>query len=165
MKRLFLPFVVACLAAVANAQDEPEPVEVTLPDNVMRQVVERVVVGHFATLRRSRIVYFSEQNIKRSWLPKLNGIEFVIASATDGKEVHFFRSPERVGKDYQIDFGWGDPDCDAEGEIWSFKITGRFVHNVELAGGGWGSGCSASADGWPQLAPPIRSLAVFDFHS
>ena len=145
MKRMLLPLALVLFAMVVNAQDESEPETVSLPDSVMRQVVERVVVGHFKTERPSVIVYFSEQNIKRAWLPKLDGIKFEFADGADGKELHFFRKPERDGKDYKIDFGWGDPDCDAMGETWSFRVVGKTVRDVSLVNGGWGTGCNASA--------------------
>ena len=144
MKRMLLPLAVAAFAVVVKAQEGSEPVTVSLPDSVMRQVVERVVVGPFKTERPSGVVYFSEQNIKRAWLPKLDGIKFVFVDDATGKEVHFFRKPERDGKDYKIDFGSGDPDCDAMGDTWSFRVVGGAVRDVRDAGF-WGSGCNAWA--------------------
>src|SRR5688500_12034986 len=78
MKKLFfvLPVIVVCLAAVASAQEEAEPEAVSLPDYVMKQVVEQIVVDHFSSSRRKGEIYFSEQNIKREWLPKMAKIEF-----------------------------------------------------------------------------------------
>ena len=152
MRKLFvlLPMLVVCLAAAANAQEEaePEPEPVSLPDYVMKQVVERIVIEHFSSTRRKGEMYLSETNIKREWVPKIKKIEFVFVTDADGREVHYFREPQRVGSEYRLDFGWGDPDCNSTGDTWQFRIVDGVVRDIRQTAGGWGTGCIVSSCGF-----------------
>ena len=145
MRKLFLllPMIIVCLAATAaDAQEKAEP---SLPDYVMKQVVERIVIDHFDDPQRSGVVYFSAKNIKREWLPKIANIEFVFVPKADGREVHFFKAPERVGEIYTIDFGSGDPDCSASGMTWQFQVIRGKLTNFEFGNSGWGMGCGCGS--------------------
>jgi hypothetical protein len=131
-------------SSMTGQNDETETV--TLPDRVMEQVVQRIVIAHFASEKRSREIPFAERNIRSERLPKMRGLTFTVLSDSEieelYKEIHFFKEPRRVGDVYEIDFGWGDPDCDAMGETWQFRIVGESVLG-ERTTGGWGMGCSS----------------------
>ncbi len=135
-------------APVINAQDEDDdPETVVLPASVMEKVVQKIIIMHFASQKRSRReVLIAERYIKAEWLPKMRDIKFTIVSDAElddiEKEVHFFNEPTRVDGGYQINFGWGEPDCSATGETWQFEVVGDLVQ-VERTSGGWASGCSS----------------------
>ena len=144
MKKFFaiLPVVLLLLASPLRAQDDDEEQIVSLPDHIMERVVRQVVISHFRSHRGDRKVFFSDQNIKAEWLPKMRSVEFVVDKDHEG-DVHFFKQPIRVEGGYQIDFGWGDPDCSAMGDTFRIEISGNNVTATEVAGG-WGMGCGSS---------------------
>ena len=143
MKRFFaiLPVLLLLFASPLVAQDEGQVV--TLPDHIMERVVRQVVVSHFRSHRGDRIVYFSNQNIKAEWIPKMRSVEFVVDKDHEG-DVHFFNEVMRVEGGYEIQFGWGDPNCDATGDIFRIEIGEHHVIVTKVAGG-WGSGCGRSS--------------------
>lgn len=131
------------LAIGTNAQDAREKETVSLPDYVMSQVVQRIVIEHFKG-RRSGEFLFSEKYIDREWMPKMDKIKFVFVDEADDKEVHFFKEPTRDGEVYEIDFGWGDPTCSAMGDTWQFRISNSKVRDLTKTSTGWGMGCGRS---------------------
>lgn len=146
MKRFLsiLPLVVMLLASPLMAQDDnDEPQTVSLPDETMERVVRQVVVSHFRSYRGDRKVFFSDQNIKAEWLPKMRSVEFVVNNDHEG-DVHFFNEVMRVEGGYEVQFGWGDPDCSATGDTYRIEINGHDVLVTKVAGG-WGSGCGRSS--------------------
>lgn len=150
MKKLFaiLPLVVFLFASSMNAQGESD--EVVLPDLVIGQVVRKIVIEHFKSKKGSEEIYLAERGIKREWLPKMEKIRFTLVSESDvdgfGQDVHFFKQPRLIDGKYEIDFGWGDPGCNATGDTWQFEIVGGALKGPLRTSGGWGMGCGPSVN-------------------
>jgi hypothetical protein len=127
------------------AQDEEA--KVVLPDSVMQQVVSRVVKWHFRPARKPRTVYISEVNIKAEWLPEIKNIKFqLVPRPTDGygDPMHFFGDLTKEKTGFLIVYAFGQPDCDANGETWFFRvIKGKVKLSTNL--GGFGAACGANA--------------------
>lgn len=161
-KRIFLLIlVVSVFPWPAFAQDEDEKPKVELPDQVMSQVVRRIVRWYFKPANRPREIHFSENGIQASWLPKLKNIEFILLNDNDSlrqeKGVYFFKAPDQTGKTYSIDFGFGDLNCDASGDTWKFKLIGSKVGVWrDDPKRGWGNGCGGNSP------PTIQGLSVGD---
>lgn len=153
MKRIMLiAGLLICFATPLFAQESAEePVEkpVKLPDAVMEQVVKRIVRRYFMPTKRRKTVYFSSQNIKRDWLPKIKNITFLFPSLPQERDVWFFDDVSQDGKNFVIQFGSGNPECGASGDLWTFRVV---KSRVRLHGitGGWNSDC------WPSVGASQR---------
>jgi hypothetical protein len=145
MKKLFvvLPLVVLSFVSSISAQDEENVV--VLPDSIMEQVVRKVVADHVISEKGVTEFFIAERGIRREWLPEMKNITFIIVADSKlggfEKEVHFFKKPRLIEGQYEIDFGFGDPDCSASGDTWQFEIVGDVV-KVTRTSGGWGIGFS-----------------------
>jgi hypothetical protein len=117
-----------------------------LPDDVMRQVVSRILRFYFKPLENERAVYISDHQIKREWLPDIKGRRFVVltdAEIRDDRRAFFFRPPEVIGHAFQIGFGYGVPSCEGTGDTWRFRVAEGRVRLWPLVGTGWGMGCAS----------------------
>jgi hypothetical protein len=119
-----------------------------VPEAVREQVVKRIVTWHFKATKNPKTIYFAAENIKKEWLPAINNIEFVVLEQQppDGykRKVFFFREVERAGKGFTIGFGYGDPNCDAEGKTWTFRIKNSRV-KLWQGLGIWLTGCDSAS--------------------
>lgn len=128
-----------------------EPLKANVPDAVMKQVVRRIIKWYFGPRSQPRKIYLLDKGIKRSWLPEVKNVEFVLVPSEGEKPpsvegVYFFREPVVEGKSFSIGFGFGDPDCTSTGDYWSFRLDKNRVR-LWLPPGGWGSGCSSGSGG------------------
>lgn len=129
-------------------QDQDPSIE--LPDEIMKQVVRRVLIWEFKPVKHRKVIRLFDLGIKREWLPKIKNVNFSLlnsdASATEaGSDAFFFRPAEKDGKDYIIGFGYGDPNCGAEGKIWPLRIVKGRARIRFNETGGFGSGCSSDS--------------------
>lgn len=157
MKRIIL---IGCLLMGFNTllflQETAEELKVTLPDAVMEQVVKRIVTWYFKSPKKAKkTIYFAEENIKKEWLPAIANIEFVISKKGEKdyeQSVYLLRNLQKNGNGYEIWFGYGDRDCDAGGDIWSFHVRGSRVR-LWKTHVGWGSACGSSDGGGSSSSP------------
>jgi hypothetical protein len=63
-------------AAVGQALESDEWGNVAVPDQVMEQVVRRVLARNFKPTKQKKIIYLEGKGLQQSWLPKIEGIEF-----------------------------------------------------------------------------------------
>ncbi len=121
-----------------------------VPENVMREVVRRILIYKFKPLNRKKIIYLAQEEINQSWLPEIKNVEFQLLSKEEisqqEKEVYFFRKPEPAeNNNYEIGFAFGSPNCEYLGDNWRFRISGNNKVKLWLAGG-VGGGCGSSSD-------------------
>lgn len=145
---LILILLASALIPVAAQDDETE---VTLPDNVMHQVVDRIVRFYFKPRAKPTTIYFSDRNLKKHWFPKIRNIKFELVDGQadlNGLYGYTFETAERNGRVYDIGFGYGEIGCSGggSGRTWTFRITGRRVR-LWFNGGRWGWNCDADGAG------------------
>lgn len=153
--------ILFCLLLVqmsSVAQDTKE--DVLLPDEVMRQVVSRILIYNFKPRQTSTTVPLAESQVKQDWLPEIRNVAFElvpdkrIIDYENG--VFLIEKVERAGTAYSINVGWGDLDCDATGVTWKFRLLSRQVR-LWLTNMGWGRGCGRGYGNGP---PVIRGLEL-----
>ncbi len=135
------------LLAVGQTEESDESVPVIVPDQAMEQVVRRILVWNFKLRKQKKIVYLAEKGLQKSWLPKIEGIEFRLLSESEVAEkdsIYFFTKLEkRSPSKYHIGFAFGDPTCDYIGKSWYFRISKEKVR-LWKPNEGFGAGCSRS---------------------
>ncbi len=140
-----------CFATTLFSQENAEKEAVKLPDPVMEQVVKRIVTWYFKVPKKSKTIYFAAETIKKEWLPKINNIDFVVLEARNPsfyedeyqRKVYFFHEVERSAKHFTIDFGYGLPNCDADGDTWAFRVSDSRIRLWKQTFVGWKGGCSS----------------------
>jgi len=146
MKRIIL---IGCLLTSLNSSlfsqktaDEPKA---TVPEEVMEQVVKRIVTWYFKAPKNPKTIYFAA-DIKKEWLPKIDNIDFVVlekpARSRYNRKVYFFRDIEKRRKGIRISFGYGDDlNCGSTGDYWTCRLEGSRVKLTGPAWRRWRMGC------------------------
>ena len=151
IKLLSFATIILSLSILVNGQEieNTETSEISLPENVMREVVQRILVYKFKPVKRKKIVYLSQKGIEPTWLPKIKNIEFSLLSneEIDNRDsgIYFFSAPESKNKTYEIYFAFGNPTCEFIGDSWRFRIINNKVklwYESEIGGG-----CSGRSHG------------------
>ncbi len=128
-----------------QTEEPDEPVSVVVSDQAMEQVVQRILVWNFKPRKQKKIVYLAEKGLQKSWLPKIEGIEFRLLSEAEvakKESVHFFTKLEKHSPSkYHIGFAFGDPTCDYIGNSWYFRISKEKVR-LWKPNEGFGAGCA-----------------------
>ena len=118
-----------------------------VPDQIMEQVVRRVLVWSFKPRSKPTVVYVFNEDLNQSWLPVIRNVEFRLLSIEEIQhrqlKVYFFTEPEQSGNSYSISFAFGTPPfgtshCNYQGENWRFRIsekTLRLWHKGFVVGG------------------------------
>ncbi len=154
---LLAVFWTLLLSAVVFAHEANDE-KVTLPDEVMRQVVGRILTYQFKPRRSPTTIPLAESQVKHEWLPDIQNIAFELVSDEKvgeyEKGVFLFEGIERDGNLYSINVGWGDFDCFAFGDTWRFKLDDKKIR-LWLKGG-WGRGCGHSGSS----PPTVRGLEL-----
>ena len=139
--RIWIIAFVCMVFSVAAAGQKTEE-NVTLPDDVMKQVVERILRFQFKPRQKSTRIPLSASLLKREWLPEITNIDFTLVPDEQvpdhEKGVFLFEGLGRDGNAYVIKAGWGDPGCFAEGTWWKFNIISVNVRLWPI--GKWGRG-------------------------
>ena len=113
----------------ANSQDaeNEKPATNPTPENVMREVVRRILIYKFKPANNRKVIYLSKEGIEQSWLPLIPNVEFRLLSGEELQDrdgsVYFFSKPELSKQTYAINFAFGNPDCDYLGEGWRFRTS------------------------------------------
>jgi hypothetical protein len=132
------------LAGFAQTEESDET-PVVIPEQAMEQVVRRILTWYFKPRSKPKIIYLSEQGLKKSWLPQIKDVEFRLLSETEIAEkegVYFFTKIEkRPGNKFYIGFAFGDPGCSYAGDSWNFRISKQKV-KLWQPDEGFGGGCS-----------------------
>jgi hypothetical protein len=126
--------------------EEPDETPVSVPEQVMEQVVRRILIWSFKPRNKPKIIYLSEQQgLKKSWLPQIKGVEFRLLSETEAagrEDIYFFTKLEKRPKNtFHIGFAFGDPSCDYNGDSWNFRISKQKVR-LWQPDEGFGAGCA-----------------------
>jgi hypothetical protein len=145
IKPLFALLVILSFSALAFAQDESDKYPaVVLPENVMREVVRRILVWKFKPAKKSKTIYLASEGIARAWLPAIRNIEFRLLSEDEAinnkTDIYFFSKPNLSKKTYQIGLEFGTRGCYGTEENWFFRISKNRVR-LWLSTGGLGGGC------------------------
>lgn len=148
LKIVFFLLVIFVFSGAAEGQETEsiESAEIQLPEKFKQDVVRRILVLNFKPAKRQKVIYLASQDINSSWLPKITNIKFKLLSAEeleDGKrKVYFFTNPTLENKTYSLGFGFGSPNCNYTGEVWSFRIIRNKLKlwRDGQMGGGCGSG-------------------------
>lgn len=141
---VFAFFIAAPAGFGQGADDGAAFVETAVPDHVMKAVVQRMVSWYFKPSDMPRKVYFSDQLIRREWLPNIKNIEFVVLTPEEiskrGVKVNFFASVEVREGIFKVKYGVGD-GCSASGGVWYFWVWSDRLRLWKSENEGWGSGC------------------------
>lgn len=147
-KFLLLLLTIFSLSIIVIGQDteSEEFSSKPVPENAMREVVRRILVYKFKPRNRKTIIYIAQKGISQNWLPEIQNIEFRLLTDEEvedkGIDIYFFTKPELSKTTYEIGFGFGDPDCNHEGDTWRFRISKGKVKLWQY--GGFGGICSGS---------------------
>ncbi|MBK9153340.1 MAG: hypothetical protein IPM25_03850 [Chloracidobacterium sp.] len=129
-----------------------------LPDEVMKQIVQRILRYQFKPRNKPILIPLAESSVKREWLPEIRNVGFTFVPDEQvpdhEKGVFLFEGPERDGDAYAIKVGWGDLDCFADGTWWKFRIVSGTVRLWPI--GTWGRGCGSSGS----EPMPVRGLEL-----
>lgn len=146
------------MSSIGCFAQEGDEGRLTLPDNVMREVVGRILRYQFKPRQKPATIPLSDSQIKRDWLPKIGNITFELIPderiAEYEKGVFLFEEIEREGVTYSINVGWGDLDCSATGDTWKFRVSGEKVR-LWPTKRHWGRGCGSSGSN-PPLIPGLQ---------
>lgn len=149
--------VLAMLLVFSSTSLAQKSETVNLPDEIMQQVVSRIIRWQFKPARKPRTIPIANVRVKREWLPVIENITFDLVPGKRTSDfqngVFFFEEVTRDGSAYSINAGWGDPECGGLGDTWKFKVSGNRVR-LWPTGFGWGSGCGGSDP------PMIRGLTL-----
>jgi hypothetical protein len=162
---LFALILISGFSFVSFSQTEnSEEKSVVVPELAMEQVVRRILVYNFKPRKKKKIVYLAEKGLQKSWLPKIEGVEFRLLSEDEVSEresVYFFTKLEkRSPSKYHIGFAFGDPSCSYEGDSWYFRISKERVR-LWKPNEGFGAGCgSSSANGYGSLITPQSNKSM-----
>jgi hypothetical protein len=136
-----------CFVLSVSGQTETNAADV--PEYASAQVVRRILTWYFKPRTKPKTIYLAAKGIKKEWLPEIKNIEFQMLTDEEVKQngqVYFFREPEFSNGKYKIDFGYGDPNCNNQGDTWFFRLSNE---RVRLWKGnyliGWGSGCGVGS--------------------
>jgi hypothetical protein len=162
MKPVFLFVLIMILSFSVLAQntenEEPNTV-VQVPENVMREVVGRILSYKFKSPRRKKTILLAKEGIDPAWLPVIPNIEFLMLSAeeiADGDaRVYFFTPPTLEENTYGIDFAFGDPNCEYEGRNWRFRVSGGKVRL--WLGGNMGGGCGGNGSDFSDMPGKLNT--------
>lgn len=132
-------------------QNFPSDIRNFAPENVMREVVGRILTYKIKPSRQRKIIYLSSQFISSSWLPQIKNIEFRLLSADEvediDEKIYFFTEPEFQAQGiYEIGFAFGDPNCNYSGDTWRFRVTAAGKVRLWESRGGFGGGCAVGSD-------------------
>jgi hypothetical protein len=149
LKLLFSLILISCcsMSSLPQTRESDEPLDVVVSEQVMAQVVRRVLVWSFKSSSRPKVINLAERGLQKSWLPVIRNIEFRLLSAEDIQQteqgIYFFTETERSGNKYQIGFAFGNPDCDFRGDRWHFRISNQRIRLWQ--DGGIGGDCSSGS--------------------
>jgi hypothetical protein len=117
-----------------------ETTNVVIPEQVMEQVVRRVLVWSFKPRNKPTVIYLAEERLNKSWLPTIKNIEFRLLSSDEILEknlkVHFFTELNFSGKTYNIGFVFGHPICGYDGGQWHFRPSKQKIRLWQNGGVG-----------------------------
>ena len=118
----------------------------------MRQVVTRIANHYFKPARRHRTIYFSDENLKQNWLPKIANIRFIVLKRDDiklGTIGYVFTIQDRKDNLYTIGFGYGEIGCSGggSGSLWSLRLTDNRIKLWPVKHSGFGWNCDSYAAG------------------
>ena len=117
---------------VGQAEITNKKSRTVVPDQIMKQVVRRVLVWSFKPRSKPTVVYIFKEGPNKSWLPVIRNVEFRLLSIEEiqhrESKVYFFTEPEQSGNSYSIAFAFGTPPfgtshCKYKGENWHFRIS------------------------------------------
>ena len=148
MIKSLLPIFFLLVAAVTTTpgQESSVPGTVSLPDAVMRQVVNRVLVWYIKPSPRTRTLPVSERGVKSEWLPSIANVNLELVSDNDAlkskSSVFLFDDLQLSAGRYSINVGWSDLACRGGGDVWKFTVgqNGR-VRLWRAKGEGWNNVC------------------------
>ena len=113
-----------------------------VPNRVMSQVVSRILRAYFKPSRRVQTVYITDAGIRRSWLPKIGNVRFIVVTSDkrDSRIGSFytFLEPEKKASKWSVGFGTFNPRAGGTGDCWNFYAVGREVR-IWRTGEQWGS--------------------------
>lgn len=139
------------LVVTGHSQEDEEDAEVVLPAPVMEQVVKRMVRWYFKPPKKPKTIYFSAENIRKEWLPKIKNIEFVLLEKPERypyeRKVYRFEEVDVSGRGFRIPFSYGDGGCHtlkeaSAGDTWSFRVRGSTVYALKPVWMNWRGICA-----------------------
>jgi len=137
-------------AGAARGFETHSKPEIVPPDRVMKEVVGRIIRRYFKPGKNVKAIYFSSEGIRPAWLPKIEGIRWVLLTKRQTthqeRKAYFFLKPVIVENKYSIAFALGDGDCNGIGDFWTFEIRDGVLSGLEQPGTVWASFCSTQAD-------------------
>jgi len=154
---LLLPLLANALACAQEDRDPFRGIPVTAEQK--REIVRRIIHWNFAPRSKPTIVPLLRDGIDPAWLPEIPNLSFRLIELHQigefDRDIRFFHALEREGRTYFISLGKGDPECDAGGETWAFRLDRGRVRLWPVRGAGWGTGC-----GGTRTPPKIPDLEV-----
>jgi hypothetical protein len=139
---LIIGFATAGFGQTTDTEENPA---VQVPDRAMEQVVRKILIWSFKPRSKPTEIYLFKNGIKSAWLPKIKNIKFQLLSEEQVRQkssgVYFFKVSDFSDGKYRIEFGFGNPFCDALGNGWNFRIINQKVKLWQY--GKFGMGCSA----------------------
>lgn len=146
---LILVFSTISFSQTSESNEE----SVVIPEQVMKQIVRRVLIHYFKPRSQKKVVYLSEEDIQQSWLPKINGIDFQLLNTQHhrGTDHYLFRFDDFFDKN-SFGFAYGASTSGFYGDIWQFRITQQAVKIWRNNNKGFGS--SGDDHGSRDIPPP-----------
>lgn len=149
--KLFALMIILSISVTVSGQESEveESSDNLVPENVMREIVRRILIYKFKPVKRKKVIYLAQNGIERSWLPEIGNIEFRLISNGEVEDrdsgVYFFTKPQLTKNTYEINFAFGNPNCEYLGDGWNFRIANNKVRLWYA--GEIGGGCSAPSFG------------------
>jgi len=141
-----------CLGSLSLlAQSDSGLQELTLSEEVWREVVPRILKDKFQPAKDPQTVELYDEGLRWEWLPAIENVSFVLLPKTEIElrklKVYFFRTKARRESNgrIEVDFGFGDLFCNNSGSTWTYRES-KGPSTLKRSSGGWGTGCG-SGDG------------------
>jgi hypothetical protein len=130
---LILILSISCFSQTSESNEESD----VIPEQVMKQIVRKVLIHYFKPRSQKRVVYLSKNEIQQSWLPKIKGVKFQLLNPQQDRGTHHYTF--RDFDKHTIGFGYGYSGSGFNGDIWHFRFSKQTLKIWKSDNEGFGS--------------------------
>jgi hypothetical protein len=118
---LILILSINCVSQTSESNEESD----VIPEQVMEQIVRKVLIHYFKPRSQKKVIYLSDELIKQSWLPKIKGVDFQLVNFLQlrDKGTWHHRFNNTWEDEHLIGFGYGSWFSGFSGDMWHFRIS------------------------------------------
>lgn len=129
---------------------------IVIPEQVMRQIVRKVLIHYFKPRSQQKLIYLSNELIEQAWLPKIKGIDFKFVDIQQQRYrlTGHFKFANPFADKHSIGFAFGSGGSGYSGDMWHYRVAKQTV-KIWKDKDGWGSSGDDYGDKSDTLSPPL----------